>query len=620
MTTGAAAGADGLPVFRLLAPARARVELLLTAPDGGESRVVVLTIEDPDGAGSDAALRTHAWHADRPFTGWRYRFRIDGGAPVPDPASRWNPDDVHGASVVIDPAFRWQHDDWPGLPWHRCVLYELHVGTFTEAGTFAAAIERLAHLAALGITAIEVMPVADFPGTRNWGYDGVLHYAPDASYGTPDDFRRFIDAAHGHGIAVILDVVYNHFGPDGNYLHGYASAFFDPGRQTPWGAAIAFDGADAAAVRAFFVENAWYWIDAFHLDGLRLDAVHAIRDQSPTHLVAEIAATLRHRLTAQRPGSGAARPVHLILENDRNQATLLARGRDGIPIAGTAQWNDDIHHALHVLVTGERDGYYGDFADRPAERLADGLAHGFIYRGERSGHAGGLPRGEPTDGLPPTAFINFLQNHDQIGNRALGERIGTLAPASAVRAAAACVLLGPAIPLLFMGEEFAASAPFLYFCDFTGDLAAAVRDGRRCEFARFERFADPAMRDRIPDPGAAATFAASKLDWRELDREPHAAMLIFYRECLAARRSHVEPLLAGGEAVAGEFRMLSPRAFVVHWRFAAGALALAANFEAHAPVALTGADERLVFAVNDVAAGEHGHAVTLGPFAVALLA
>ncbi|MET0507321.1 MAG: malto-oligosyltrehalose trehalohydrolase [Burkholderiaceae bacterium] len=579
---------DGGTSFTLFAPPEARIELLLEPAAGNAAEQVIALVAKGRSAGQP--LVVHQWRTSENLAGRRYRFRVAGGAPFPDPASRCNPDDAHGASVVVDPrAFRWRHPDWAGLPWHRYVLYELHVGTFTAAGTFAAAIERLDELATLGITAIEVMPVADFPGQRNWGYDGVLPYAPDGCYGTPDDFRRFVDEAHGRGIAVILDVVYNHFGPDGNYLHGFAPAFFNEAHQTPWGAAINFDAPGSKLVRAFFVENAWYWIDAFRLDGLRLDAVHAIRDDSPTHLVAEIAQTIGTRLDRQRTDrSSPARAVHLIAENELNQASLLVRQADGTPKAATAQWNDDIHHALHVLVTGETDGYYGDFADAPARRLADGLAHGFIYRGEVPVHSGGEPRGEPSEGLHPKAFINFLQNHDQVGNRAMGERIGALAAPAAVRTATACVLLAPAIPMLVMGEEFAASAPFLYFCDFEGELATAIRDGRRREFGRFERFADPAVRDRIPDPTAESTFVRSRLDWSERQRGEHAVTLEFIRRCLDARRSIVEPLIAGSTVPQAGFTMLSERAFIVRWQFGDDVLALAANFDGQAAVPLTG--------------------------------
>lgn len=489
--------------------------------------------------------------------GTRYQLRIDGGAPVPDPASRSNPDDVHGPSEVIDPAaYAWQDAGWRGRPWHEAVLYELHVGSFTAEGTFAAAAQRLPELAALGVTAIELLPLADAPGTRNWGYDGVLLFAPQASYGTPDDLRALVDRAHALGLMVFIDVVYNHFGPDGNYLHGYCPEFFNAAHQTPWGAAINYDGAHNAPVRAFAVANALYWTEEFHCDGLRLDAVHQIRDDSPLPLVEEIAQAL-----AQGPGRD--RHVHLVLENERNEARRLAPA--GL---ATAQWNDDLHNAAHVLLTGETDGYYVDFAQAPAELFGRALAEGYVYQGQESPHLG-VPRGEPSGALPPTAFVSFLQNHDQVGNRALGERLDRLAGAQQLQAMYACLLLSPHIPMLFMGEEFAASTPFLFFCDFGGELAEAVRQGRRAEFGRFAAFADEAARARIPDPNAKSTFEQSKLRWAERERSPHRERLALVTRLLALRHEHLVPRLAG--ATQGG-RSLGAGGFVhVVWPLADGA-------------------------------------------------
>ena len=336
--------------------------------------------------------------------GTRYRFRLDDGHAVPDPASRYQPEDVHGFSEVIDAAYPWK-TDWRGRPWEEAVLYELHVGTFTPEGTFAAAAARLDHLAGLGVTAIQVMPVADFPGRRNWGYDGVLPYAPDASYGRPEAFCAFVEAAHARGLMVMLDVVYNHLGPDGNYLPLYADIFTDRHR-TPWGDAVNFDDEGSAAVRDFVVENALYWLDSFRLDGLRLDAVHEIRDHSDEHVLAEIARRCRAEI--------ADRPVHLVLENEHNDPDLLARGPEGGVGMFTAQWDDDVHHVLHTALTGESSGYYADYQG-DAVRAARALAEGFAFQGEMMPYRGS-PRGAPSAHLPPTAFIAFLQNHDQIGN------------------------------------------------------------------------------------------------------------------------------------------------------------------------------------------------------------
>jgi len=468
-----------------------------------------------------------------------YAYRLPDGTTMPDPASRFNPQDVHGPSQVVDPGrFEWTDTAWRGRPWHEAVVYELHVGTFTEEGTFQAARERLGELAELGITAVELMPLADFPGARNWGYDGVLQFAPDASYGSPDDLKALVDTAHALGLMVLLDVVYNHFGPEGNYLHACCPEFFDAAQHTPWGAAINFGGPGSRTVRDFFIHNALYWVEEFHFDGLRMDAIHAIRDASPMHIVREI----REALNA---GPARERPVHLVLENDANQASLLARDGNGLPVAGTAQWNDDLHHAVHVLATGERDGYYADYADDAAAGFARALAEGFVYQGQPSAFRGGEPRGEPSTQLPSTAFVSYLQTHDQVGNRAFGERIHALGDPVLVRAALACVLLSPHVPMFFMGDEFAASSPFLYFCDFGPELASAVAEGRRAEFGRFAAFADEAARARIPDPNAAETFQASKLRWRERGTRAHFAHLCKVQQLLDVRHRLLVPHLAG---------------------------------------------------------------------------
>ncbi len=514
---------DGSVRFRLWAPAARRVELMLY--EGSGARPIGMR---PAQAGW-FELVTPAAHA-----GTLYRYRIDGSLEAPDPASRFNPQDVSGPSEVINPeAFEWTDGEWRAREWHEAVLYELHVGTFSETGTFAGVEGRLEALAELGINVIELMPIADFPGRCGWGYDGVLPYAPDAAYGTPHELKSLVAAAHKHRIAVMLDVVYNHFGPEGNSLARYAPQFFTERHRTPWGAAINFDGDESRTVRDFFIHNALYWLEEYHLDGLRLDAVHAIRDDSTPHILTEIA-------RAARGGPGRDRSIYLVLENDSNEARFL--GPPGAPETFDAQWNDDFHHCLHVILTGESDGYYADY-EHPRAKLCRCLAEGFAYQGELSRHQK-RARGERSSHLPPTAFVNFLQNHDQVGNRALGERIAHLASDErALGAAAAILLLAPSPPMLFMGEEYAAPQPFPYFCDFGPDLAAKVREGRRREFSRFERFRSPGALDRLSDPTDAGTVRAARLDWDPPRGARQARMLDHYRRLLAIRRREIVPLI-----------------------------------------------------------------------------
>lgn len=505
-----------------------------------------------------------------------YRFRPKGGRVgaegllVPDPASRFQPFGVHGASQVIDPdSYSWNDAGWSGRPWAETVIYELHVGTFTREGTFLAAMEHLDHLVELGVTAVELMPVAACPGRYNWGYDGVFPFSPYCRYGRPDNLKQFIDVAHQRGLMVFLDVVYNHFGPEGNYLHLYADAFFDHAHHTPWGAALNFDKAGSRHVRDFFIHNALYWIEEYHLDGLRLDAVHAIRDASRPDILEEIAEAVHH-------GPGADRPVHLILENDHNEARYLDRGTGGRPHHYVAQWNDDIHHCFHALLTGEDGGYYRDYQaaghGTPAELLVRCLTEGFAYQGEASAHRGGRARGTRSGHLPPTAFVAFLQNHDQIGNRAFGERLDHLAEARAVEAALAVVLLSPQPPLLFMGEEWAASTPFQYFCDFGPDLADSVRQGRRDEFRSFPEFRAPEARNRIPDPLDQETFRGSRLDWAERQTGAHAARLAYVQRLLALRRETLMPRLTAGEVHATRGQVPHDRVIHVQWTLGDGAV------------------------------------------------
>jgi maltooligosyltrehalose trehalohydrolase len=532
--------------FRLWAPKEQQVSVVLDGSTG-------LTMRNVEGG----------WHelvTSQARPGTLYSFRLgSNGLQVPDPASRFQPRDVHGPSEVIDPnGYQWRGQHWRGRPWEQCVLYELHLGAFTPEGTFLAAAERLDYLAGLGVTAIEIMPVADFPGRRNWGYDGVLLYAPDSSYGRPEDFKALIDAAHARNIMVFLDVVYNHFGPDGNYLAAYSPIFNDR-HQTPWGAAVNYDAEGSAVVREFVIRNAVYWIEQFRLDGLRFDAVHAIKDDSDTHLLEDIASRIR-RLEL-------GRPVHLLLENEENQASRLVRNDDGEPRYYTAQWNDDVHHVLHCAASGETAGYYAAYHGDTA-KLGKALAEGFAFQGEEMGYRGSA-RGEPSAHLPPSAFVSFIQNHDQVGNRAFGDRITAFAPEAAVRAIAAVYLLAPQVPMLFMGEEFGAAQPFPFFCDFEPDLARLVREGRRNEFARFPEFQDPHKRELIPDPTAEATFLSAKLDWAGIEAPGHSRWLALYRELLAIRHREIVPRLKG--AASGRYQVIGESALSVRWRMGDGA-------------------------------------------------
>ena len=545
MPFGAEVREDGTTRFRLWSPGAQRVELWLEEP----GRAVAM----PRDAGGWAEYVTSEAPA-----GTRYRYRIDGETLVPDPAARFQPGDVHGPSEVIDPlAYAWADTAWAGLPPERLVFYELHAGAFTAAGTFEGAAERLDHLTSLGVTAVELLPVADFPGRWGWGYDGVLLFAPESTYGRPEALKALVDACHARGLAVFLDVVYNHFGPEGNYLHRYAPDFFSARHRTLWGDGINYDGLGSAIVRAFMIHNALYWLEEFHLDGLRLDAVNAIVDESATHLLVELG-------RAVADGPGRERRVHLVLENGANQARYLAREEGRRPLY-QAQWNDDLHHPLHALLTGEAGGYYEDYQP-PLPHLGRCLTEGFAFQGERSRYRDGA-RGEPSADLPPTAFVAFLQNHDQIGNRALGERITALTGPEAARAATAVVLLSPSLPLLFMGEEWAAPEPFLFFSDLGPDLAPLVAEGRRREFARFPEFAGPRARMRIPDPQDERTFARSVLDWRRTARTPCREWIDFHRTLLDVRSREIMPLLSGEPVPETRWALLGETALEATWTF-----------------------------------------------------
>jgi maltooligosyltrehalose trehalohydrolase len=571
---------EGSTTFRLWAPNGREVRLL--RPEG---EPLTMT-RDGDGFFTTAA---------EVEPGQRYRFEVDGLA-VPDPASRAQDGDVDGWSVLTPPA---QANRARAVrPWHEAVIAEVHVGTATPEGTFAALAGRLPHFIDAGYTVIELMPVADFPGRWNWGYDGVLLFAPDEVYGTPADLRRLVDAAHGAGLGIMLDVVYNHFGPSGNYLHHYASDFFTDKVQTPWGAAIDLSN---PIVRRFFVENAVMWLRDYDFDGLRFDAVHAFPEDGGDTLLGEIAEACRRVKT----------DAYLVLENDDNAARWLVRdGRE--PRAYTAQWNDDIHHALHVAATGQRSGYYEDYAEDPAAALLRCLSEGFAYQGEPSAHRGGSPRGEASAGLPPEAFVAFAQNHDQIGNRPFGDRLAASLDRDRQAALEAVVMLSPQIPMFFMGEEAGVTTPFPFFCDFAGDLAEAVRAGRRREFAGFFEDHAGSVED-LPDPLSEDTVRSAKLPWEVMAGAEGSARLERFRGLAELRRRLVWPLLHSGHKATSAERSAS--AILVTWDFHGGRLALAVNL----------ADEVAEIAAPDGApahvtgtADLHDGRVALGPWSVAV--
>jgi len=525
--------------------------------------------------------------------GTTYKFILEDGLDVPDPASRFQPDGPHGASEVIDPeTYAWRTTEWAGRRWEEAVIYELHIGTFTPEGTFRAVIDRLDHLQSLGVTALQLMPVNDFPGERGWGYDGVLPYAPHGSYGRPEDLKALVDAAHQRGLCIFLDVIYNHFGPDGNYLPTYAPLFTDK-HKSPWGQGINYDGEDAQFVREFVIQNALYWLQEFRVDGLRFDAVHAIVDDSREHLLKEMARRIRTEITG--------RHIHLIVENEDNNSALLFRNNYGKPELYTAQWNDDIHHVLHVAATGEDFGYYADYAEDPA-KIGRGLAEGFVFQGEHMPYRGSA-RGQPSGGLPPTAFIAFIQNHDQIGNRAFGDRLNGTAAAEAICAMAAIYLLSPQIPMLFMGEEWDARQPFPYFCDFNDDLNEIVRKGRREELSRLPGFSEGDSADAAPDPTRRETFLSAKLNWQDPMSAEGARRLALYRDLLAVRRSEIIPRLSDIGGDSSDYRV-NGKSIEVSWALGDGtSLKLLANVGADAVEDVLPPQGRIIWSQGDLTNG-----------------
>ena len=496
--------------------------------------------------------------------GMFYTFELANGEHVPDPASRFLPEDVMGPSEIIDPlAFAWTDRGWTGRPWEESILYEIHIGAFTPEGTFRAAIDKLDHLVALGVNTIEIMPVGDFNGRWNWGYDGASLFAPDASYGRPEDMKAFVNAAHEKGISVLLDVIYNHFGPKGNHLGAY-TPLTKSNVQTPWGEALNFDGDDAAMIRELIFANARYWLTEYHLDGLRLDAAHEIYDDGPRHLLLELAEQAR--------AATDGRQVHLVQENSLNQVNWLKRRETGAPWLYDAQWSDDIHHAIHAAMTGDPGAYYVDFLGR-TDLVGRALAEGAGWQGEYMAHEQ-KHKGEPSAFLPATAFVAFMQNHDQVGNRPWGDRISAQLPQDALRMWSTILLLSPQIPLLFMGEEWAAETPFLFFSDIGEDLAETIRDSRREELKNYP----DAQRDNLPDPMSEDSFRRSKLDWSEPGSATHAAMLDHYRKLIALRKEAIIPRLAGMAGYAGRYDILGDKVVSVQWVLGDGSvLKLLAN-------------------------------------------
>jgi maltooligosyltrehalose trehalohydrolase len=527
----------GETLFRVWAPQAGTVEVVF---EDSREPPLALTRESGGYFGGATASRISL-----------YKYRVDGTGPWPDPCSRFQPQGVHGPSMVVDPsAFKWSDAQWHGVQLHGQVIYELHIGTFTPAGTFDAAIEKLPYLRELGVTMIEVMPVAECPGRWNWGYDGVQLFAPYHVYGDHEALKRFVDGAHALGLAVILDVVYNHLGPDGNYLRCFSPHYFSTRHKTEWGEALNLDGEHAQGTRDFILGNARYWLSEFHLDGLRLDATHSIFDDSHPHILEELA---RNARDAAKP-----RSIVVISENEPQHAEQLlppAQGGFGLD----AMWNDDFHHAARVALTGTRDGYFGDFTGRAQEFLSC-VRRGFLFQGQWYPWQK-KTRGSAVPGLPAESLIVFLQNHDQVGNTFLGDRVHASAAPGRYRALMALTLLGPQTPMLFMGQEFTASAPFMFFADHHAELAALVHNGRREFLSQFRAYEDEEAQQRVPAPHAESTFLGSKLDWSEV--EQHSDALAFHRDLLQLRAC--DPVISQQDVSKIDGATLSEQAFVLRW-------------------------------------------------------
>ena len=574
MPFGASLQAGGGAVFRLWAPAAQHADVALFPSAGGTKPLIHPAECDAQGWWECTVEDAEA--------GSLYQWRIDGELLVPDPASRQNPYGVFSPSAVVDPLqFEWD-GGWRGRPWNEVVLYELHVGAFTREGTFDAACERLRSLADLGVTAVELMPVADFPGRFGWGYDGVLPFAPHGAYGTPDELKHFIQAAHRLGLMVFMDVVYNHFGPSGNFLGRYAPQFFSETHPSPWGAAINFDGPGSNVVRDFFIHNAVYWVNEYRIDGLRLDAVHAIADHGKPHILEEISSAVR--------AATHGRHVHLVLENENNDYARLSTSPE--PGLYDAQWNDDFHHVVHVALTGETQRYYHDYGNEPLSLLARCLAQGMLFEPSRRSETGARLHPKEAPAQPLGALVNFVQNHDQTGNRPFGERLRTLVEPGAAPIATLLALLTPSIPMLFFGEEFGSSTPFLYFADWEGDLRDAVRAGRKREFGNVE--------GELPDPCSEATFETSRPDAAQRESDQGRHWLEMVAGALQARREHIAPrheIIDDGKHTA---RRIGATGIQVCWRYEDGMMLVLQVNCGGSPMALSTrvgelADEREIF-------------------------
>ena len=572
--------------YRVWAPGKNTVDAII---NDGQRTVSLQATDDGFFQGIDPAGRA----------GDLYKYRLDGdeGKTFPDPLSRYQPEGVHGPSMVIRPGtYRWQHEP-PVRPaaLDSLVLYELHVGTFTPEGTFRAAIGHLDELVELGVNTVELMPLADFPGRWNWGYDGVFLYAPSRAYGHPDDLRAFVDAAHARGLFVVLDAVYNHLGPDGNYLGAYTQDYFNPAHKTPWGDALNFDHSPNGPVREFFIGNIIYWMEEFGFDGFRLDAIHAIMDDSDTHILADLAEAVH------------ARGGFVMAEDERNAAFLAesaAAGGSGLD----ALWADDFHHSVRVALTGEKEAYLANFSGTGRE-LAETLANGWYFRGQAtpSSHR---RRGTACAHLPPHAFLYCISNHDQVGNRAFGERLSFSAAPAAYRAASALLCLAPYTPLIFQGQEWAASTPFLYFTDHNDELGRLVTEGRRKEFAGFAPFADPEKVSTIPDPQAESTFQASKLDWREIAVGVHAQTRALYREALRLRREEKAILAKFDRANWQALALGENTVAIAYTDVAAGEMCMVVvnlkGGDAHAAIIDEGPPVEVIFSSNEARFGGNG--------------